>query len=181
MNNHGSSIEDLLDALFVMVDEAKNAPLSSDKCIVERDKVLDILDEIRTQFPVDLKEAQKLMAARKEYVDTAKREAELIRRQAEEEAKRMIDANEVLSQVRRKSNDMLQVAEERSRELRRAANEYCDDALRRTEEAVGDAHEELKQARNRFARAANAAGAVSALSGTQSKRPFYDAAEDEEI
>ncbi|MBP1736578.1 MAG: Archaeal/vacuolar-type H+-ATPase subunit [Oscillospiraceae bacterium] len=177
MNNQSNSIEDLLDALFEMVDEAKNAPLSSDKCIVERDRVLDMLDEIRGRFPIDMKEAQKLMNARKEYVDTAKREAELIRRQAEEEAKRLTDNNEVLLQVRKKSNDMIQLAEERSRELRRAANEYCDDALRRTEEAVAEVSEELKQARSRFRSAAS--GTAIAAAG-QAKRAFYDAAEEEE-
>jgi Skp family chaperone for outer membrane proteins len=179
MNNQGNSVEDLLDALFGMVDEAKNAPLSSDKCIVERDRVLDILDEIRSRFPVDMKEAQKLMTSRKEYVETAKREAELIRRQAEEEAKRLIDSNEVLSQARRKGNDILQLAEERSRELRRAANEYCEDALRRSEEAIAESYEELKQARIRF-RSAASNGAVTAVSG-QGKRTFYDAAEEEEL
>ena len=31
-----SGVEELLDMLFDMVDEAKNVPLSSDKCMIER-------------------------------------------------------------------------------------------------------------------------------------------------
>ena len=37
-----TAVDELLDMLFDMIDEAKNAPLSSDKCIIERDKALDL-------------------------------------------------------------------------------------------------------------------------------------------
>ena len=57
-----SGVEELLDMLFDMVDEAKNVPLSSDKCMIERDRALDLIDDIRAQFPVELSEAKKLMA-----------------------------------------------------------------------------------------------------------------------
>lgn len=57
-----SGVEELLDMLFDMVDEAKNVPLSSDKCMIERDRALDLIDDIRAQFPVELTEAKKVMA-----------------------------------------------------------------------------------------------------------------------
>ena len=59
-----SGVEELLDMLFDMVDEAKNVPLSSDKCMIERDRALDLIDDIRAQFPVELTEAKKVMATR---------------------------------------------------------------------------------------------------------------------
>ena len=34
-----SGVEELLDMLFEMIDEAKNAAFSNDKCIIERDRV----------------------------------------------------------------------------------------------------------------------------------------------
>ena len=40
-----SGVEELLDMLFDMVDEAKNVPLSSDKCMIERDRALDLIDD----------------------------------------------------------------------------------------------------------------------------------------
>ena len=59
-----SGVEELLDMLFEMIDEAKNAPLSSDKCVIERDRALDLIDDIRSQFPMELGEARKVMASR---------------------------------------------------------------------------------------------------------------------
>ena len=66
-----SGVEELLDMLFEMIDEAKNAPLSSDKCVIERDRALDLIDDIRSQFPMELSEAKKLMANRAEMVASA--------------------------------------------------------------------------------------------------------------
>ena len=136
-----TGVEELVDMLFAMIDEAKSVPLSSEKCIIERDKALDLLDDIKAQFPMELGEAKKLLAARADYIASAKREAELIRKQAEEKARQMLAEDELLAQAKQKSNEMVKVAEDRSRELRRAANEYCEDALRRTEEAVSEAYD----------------------------------------
>ena len=94
-----TGVEELLDMLFEMIDEAKSMPLSSDKCILERDKALDLLDEIRAQFPMELAEAKKLIAARTEYIASAKREGELIRKQAEEKARQMVSEDELLAQA----------------------------------------------------------------------------------
>ncbi|MGM9606772.1 MAG: hypothetical protein ACI3XJ_04610 [Oscillospiraceae bacterium] len=170
-----SGVEELLDILYEMIDEAKNVPLSSDKCMIERDRALDLLDDIRAQFPMELKEAKKLLDNRTEYINAAKREAEAMKKQAQEEARQIVAEDQLLAQARQKSSEMIRVAEERGRELRRAANEYCEDALRRTEEAVAEAYEEIKQSRTRF-RAAAGAGQPAQSSGRQ----VYDAAKDED-
>ena len=176
-----TGVEELLEMLFSMIDEAKSVPLSSEKCIIERDRALDLLDDIKAQFPMELGEAKKLLAARTDYIASAKREAELIRKQAEEEARQMLAEDELTAQARQKANEMLKVAEERSRELRRAANEYCEDALRRTEEAVSEAYDEIKRSRARFRAAAagvQPASGTGSAGGAQAGRAVYDAEAD---
>lgn len=153
-----SGVEELMDLLYQLIDEAKGVPLSSDKCIIERDKALDLLDEIRGQFPMELGEAKKLIASRNDYIASAKREADLIKRQAEDRAKQILAEDELTAQARQRGNEMLRQAEERSRELRQAANAYCEDALRRTEEAVAEAYDEIKKSRARFRSAASSMG-----------------------
>ena len=66
------NVQKLLDMLYEMIDEAKNAPLSNDKCVLNRDEALDLLDEIRAQMPVELKRAQELVRVRDEYVEADK-------------------------------------------------------------------------------------------------------------
>ncbi len=169
-----SGVEELLDMLFEMIDEAKNAPLSGDKCVIPRDQALDLIDDIRSQFPMELTEARKMMARRAEMEAEAKRKADAIVRSAEERAKQMLAADTVALQARQRANELMRQAEERSRELKRSANEYCEDALRRTEEAVAEAFEEIKQSRSRF-RAAAAASVNNTPGGQPQGRTVFDA------
>ena len=160
-----------------MIDEARNAPLASDKCVIERDRALDLIDDIRSQFPMELTEARKMMARRAEMEAEAKRKADSIVRAADERAKQMLASDTVALQARQRANELMRQAEERSRELKRSANEYCEDALRRTEEAVAEAYNEIKQSRSRF-RAAAAAINNGQGSPSQGGRPIFDADRD---
>lgn len=157
--------EELFDMLYQLIDEAKGVPLSSEKCIIERDKALDLLDEVKAQFPMELAEAKKLIAARADYIASAKREGDLIRKQAEEQARQLLAQDELLAQARQRGNEIIHQADERSRELRKSANDYCEDALRRTEEAVSEAFEEIKASRTKFR---------SAAAAVASQKPAYD-------
>ena len=143
-------VQRLLDMLYSIIDEAKGATFSPDKCVVNRDEVLDLLDEIRSKLPLELKKAQELLRAREEYVGAAKKEVEKMLRQAETDAKNIVSDSETLQQARQKSTEIIRRAEERSRELYAAANSYTEDALRRTEEAIQMALKEVQDSRGRF-------------------------------
>ena len=70
-----NEVMELIDQLYTMVSEAWGVPLGNEKFIVERDQVLEILDEIKTAMPVELSEAKRLVSARDEFINNAKREA----------------------------------------------------------------------------------------------------------
>ena len=152
-------VNELLDMLYQMVQEAWGLPLGADKCVVERDKVLDLLDEIKAQLPGELEDARRIVASRAEYAANAKREADNIRKNAETYANQLVNQEEITRVARERANAMLAEAENKSTELRRVANEYADDALRRTEEAIGEALNEVRQSRAKF-RSVSAAGAA---------------------
>jgi len=152
-----NNILDLLEMLYTMVSEAWGVPLGNDKCIIERDKFLNIVDEIKAQLPVEVAEAKRLVTARDEFIGSAKREAESIRRSAEERAKELINEQEIVKAAALRSNELIAQAETRTRELYKVANEYVDDALRRTEDAISAALGEVRNSRNQFRSAAAAA------------------------
>jgi len=151
----GNSVQELLEMLYALIREARALPLGADKCIVERDKVLDLIDEIKTRFPTELAEAKRLVDARAEFIANAKREAETIRKAAEDRAKQLVNEQEVYRAAKAKSSEMLSSAERSSTELRRVANEYVDDAMKRTEEALSQALEEIRRSRASFRSAVN--------------------------
>jgi len=157
-----NDVLELIEMLYTMVTEAWGVPLGNEKCIVERDKVLNLLDEIKAQLPAEVSEAKRLVNARDEFIGNAKREAESIRRAAQERAREMVEEQEIVRAAKTRSNEVLASAEKRTRELYRVANEYVDDALRRTEEAVNAALSEVRQSRANFR---------SAAGSTQQKTP----------
>ena len=149
-----NEVLELIEMLYTMVTEAWGVPLGNEKCIVERDKVLNLLDEIKAQLPAEVAEARRLVNARDEFIGSAKREADAIRRAAEERAREMVEEQEIVMAAKTRSNEVLSQAESRTRELYRVANEYVDDALRRTEEAINSALSEVRQSRSNFRAAA---------------------------
>ena len=83
------NVQKLLDMLFGMIDEAKGATFSSEKCVINRDEALDLLDEIRNKLPGELTKAQELMKSKEQYVDKANHEVRRMLDQAQDEAKRL--------------------------------------------------------------------------------------------
>ncbi len=157
-----NGITELLDELYNMVSDAWGLPLGAEKCVIERNKALDLLDEIRAQFPTELAEAQRLVSARSEFIANAKKEADSMRKAAEEHARRMVDEQTIVKAAKMRSNEIINAAEKRSLALKKAANEYADDAMRRTESAISEALEEVRQSRVRFRSAASADAAGTA-------------------
>ena len=92
----------LIDMLYEMIDEAKSASFSTDKCVISRNEVLDMLGEIRAQLPSELQKAQQLIRARDEYVEAAKREADNVRRKADLDAKTIVSESRITQAAREK-------------------------------------------------------------------------------
>ena len=144
------NIEDIISALYDMVQDARALPLGADKCILERDKVLDMLDEIIAQLPAELKQARTIVESRNELIGQARREAEGLIRQAQDQAAKMIEEEAIYQEAKRQCQEMVMQTQARMSELRKASNDYMDDALRRTEEAIAMSLEDVRDTRTKF-------------------------------
>ena len=145
-----NDVNRLIDMLYERVEDAKSPALKPNMSMVDRDEMLDLMDELRAQLPVEIKRAQELLAARDKFVEDAKRDVDRMMRQAELEAKSKVSESEILTAAKQKARDIVARAEERSRQLYQVTNEYSEDALSRTEEAISMALDEVKQSRVRF-------------------------------
>ncbi len=152
-----NDINRLIDILYERIEDAKAPALKPNMSMVDRDELLDLLDELRAQLPAEIKRAQELLAAREKFVEEAKRDVDRMMRQAELDAKAKVSESEILYAAKEKARQIVGRAEERSRQLYQVANEYAEDALARTEEAVQAALDEVKQSRVRFRTASAAA------------------------
>lgn len=171
-----ASIEQLLEQLYGEIEEAKPMPLSSDKCVIDRDRILDMIDDVKAEMPAEIKRAEDMVANRSEYMAEAQREAEALRKEAKEYALSLVNEDAIVREARQIADDMIADAEEKCRMLKSAASEYCEDALRRMEDAVADAYDEVKESRAKFR---SALGAIMDPPPSR-RRTMYDAAADED-
>jgi cell division septum initiation protein DivIVA len=84
----------VLDELSDIVEAARAMPMS-DRCVVNRNEVLDLLDAIRAMLPTSVQEAEELLADRVGVVEEGFREAERMVAEANREVERMLtDGNQ---------------------------------------------------------------------------------------
>ncbi len=141
------NVEELLEQIDEMVDKAWGVPLSGGKCMIEADRLRDIIDDIRAALPSEIRQAQTIVTDRAEIVAGAKREAENIVRKAEERAQAMIAQEEITRQAQQKAEELLLRAQQRSRDMCKGATDFSEDVLRRTEEGLTARLSEVRQAR----------------------------------
>ena len=142
--------EDIIGALYDMIQDARSVPLNADKCMVERDKVLDMLDEIITQLPSELKQSRTIVESRNELISQARREAEGIIRQAQEEAKELVNREAIYVEARRRSEELVKQAHAKIEAVKQAGNQYMDGNLMQTEEVIAKCLAEVRQTRSKF-------------------------------
>lgn len=141
------NIDDVLDVLDELLDRSWSLPLSGGRCVVDADKVRDLIDDIRINMPNEIMQAKSIVTDRAEIMDTAKREAESIVRKAEERAKGLVAHHEITKAAQAKAADILSQTQLKSREMRAAAQEFSDNMLRSTEEALTKSLTDLRATR----------------------------------
>ncbi len=143
-------IEDIISALYTLVEDARALPLGADKCILERDKVLDMLDEIIAQMPAELKQSRAIVESRNELIGQARREAENIVRDAQQKAEELVSEQAIYLEAKRQCQELVEATQVRIEQLKQASNAYMDDALRATEDSIAQSLAEVRETRARF-------------------------------
>lgn len=159
-----SNMEELITALYDLIQDAKALPLGADKCIVERDRVLDMLDEISAQMPGEIKQARTIVLSREEIVSQARREAETILRDARTKADAMVEESNIYQEAKRRCEELAKQTQAQMDELKRISCAYVDGSLKETEEIINKALADVRNTRSRFATLAVKSAAASAPS-----------------
>ncbi len=153
------NIEDILDQLDDILDAAWSMPLSGGKILVEGERVRELVDTIRGNLPSEVRQAKAIVQDRADIVNTAKKEAESIIRNAEERRNQILSHEEIVVQAQEKANEIQAQTQKRAREMRRSAQEFTEDVLRRTEEVLAQQVAQVRQARVSLRSGGNKAGA----------------------
>jgi len=120
--------EDLLRQAVEMVETARSMPMSA-TVMVNRDELLEVLDEVLASLPDELRAARYLLKERDEFRAKAHREAEEIIADATSQVARMVQRTEVVKAAERRAREILDDAEAEARRMMREAEDYCDQKL----------------------------------------------------
>jgi cell division septum initiation protein DivIVA len=130
-----------VDELTTVIENARSVPMSA-SCMVPRDHLLDLLDDLRESLPEDVQAAGAIVEQRTEILQQAQAEAERLtgRTRAESE--------QLLSSARRQRDELLGTARRQRDELLSQAQADAEDILAEAEAeaerlvAEGMAHRE---------------------------------------
>jgi vacuolar-type H+-ATPase subunit H len=128
-------IGELLGKLEEIVNEGLAVPFS-DKVLVDREKVLQIVDSIRSILPEEIKQANWIKEERNRILIEAQKEAELMLKETEEHIKNMVEASEVTRRAYIQGEEIIENAKKNAREIRVGTKEYADNLLAELEEQL---------------------------------------------
>ena len=140
-------VEDLINELEDMMNDAKVLPLTGGKAVVDTEAVLDILDDIQDALPGEVRQAKSIVADRSQILAEAKKEAEESSRGGEEKKKQLVAEDEITKQAQAQAADILSDAKKKSSEMKKAANGYVTDLMKRADETLTDLTNEIRKTR----------------------------------
>ena len=118
----------LIDKLDDLIHNARSVPLT-DSVMIDREEIYDLLDQMRSTIPEEVKQARWIVKERQEMLTEAKQESERIVAEASQKAEQLAAQEEVVRVAERQAHEIVDDAREREREIRLGAEDYADEVL----------------------------------------------------
>lgn len=121
-------IMEIIDMMEETIDKASAVPLTG-KVMLDKDELLDYIQEIRLVYPDELKEAKWVKEERQRILSEAESRAESIRKSAEETQMQLIDEHEITKCAYDKANELVNTATAKAMDIKTDTDQYVDDIL----------------------------------------------------
>ncbi len=135
---------ELLDELEDIIDKGASVPFSG-RCLLERDELLDVLQELKLKLPEDLKQAKWIKEERQRILQEAQAEADEIIKTVEKKAVSMVDENEITKQAIAQGKQIVERATAEAQAISDSAYNYSDNLLETVEKVVLGSMKEFEQ------------------------------------
>jgi F0F1-type ATP synthase membrane subunit b/b' len=133
------------------VRDAKSMPLSS-SALLNRDEVLNLIEDLKSSLPDEIKQARWVVKDREELLAKARRDAEAMVEQARAEQLRLASHEAVMQRAKDEAERIVQEAEEDARRLRLEGEDYVDAKLAQLEVALQKILEDMMASNDGLAR-----------------------------
>jgi hypothetical protein len=123
-----SDIYHLINRLERLLNESWRMPLSA-LLVINEDDFLDVIDQLRTTIPREIKEGEKVYRERERIVAQAEEEAERIVKLAQEDVAKMVEEHEIIQLADQRAQTIIQRAQREAEVLKADADEYARSVL----------------------------------------------------
>lgn len=118
----------LIDRLEELFNESKSIPLTRN-VMVDEDRMLDIIDQMRIAIPEEVKKAQQLLGQRDRVLAQAQEEANRTLELARQKADQMVTKEMVAQEASRRAEQIVAQARADAENIRAEADDYAMNSL----------------------------------------------------
>jgi hypothetical protein len=118
----------LIDRLEELFNESKAIPLTRN-VMVDEDRMLDIIDQMRIAIPEEVKKAQQLLGQRDRVLAQAQEEANRTLEIARQKSDQLVGKDIVMQEAQRRADQILTQARAEAEGIRADADDYVVDSL----------------------------------------------------
>ena len=125
----------LVDRLEELFNKSRPLPFTHN-VIVDEDRMLDIIDQMRISIPEEVKKAQQVFAQKDRVLAQAQEEAGRKLSIAQEKADHLVEKDMVVADAQKRSNTIIEQARIEADNIRAGADQYAMDKLIELERSV---------------------------------------------
>lgn len=118
----------LVDRLEELFNESRPIWLTH-SVIVDEDRMLDLIDQMRVAIPEEIKKAQQIITQRDRVLAQAKEEANRTISLAREKAEKRLEDNEIIQSAKVRAEEIIDQAHKEAGATQREADKYILDSL----------------------------------------------------
>ncbi|KAF5048017.1 hypothetical protein SDC9_55116 [bioreactor metagenome] len=139
-------ILNLLERIEDIIEEASKFPLSN-KVMIDKDEILEVINEIRLKLPDEINRASWVAKERQRILNEAQSEADELIEKVQDQQRYLIEDNEITKQAQKHANQIIQEAERKANEMKFGAYSYSDEILSKLQEKIGEINNIIEQNR----------------------------------
>ena len=125
----------LVDRIEELFNESRAVPFTRN-VVVDEDKMLDIIDQMRVTVPEEVKKAQQIVTQKDRIIAQAQEEASRIVALAKEKAEQIVEREAIVKSAQTRGAQIVAQAREDASNTRHDADDYVIDSLQNLEEEV---------------------------------------------
>jgi hypothetical protein len=122
----------LVDRLEELFNESRSIPLTH-SVIVDEDRMLDIIDQMRVSIPEEIKKSQQLLSQKDRVLAQAQEEANRTLALAREKADQLVEHDSIVISAQQRAEQIIEQARIECEQAKRQADEYVLDTLAKME------------------------------------------------